>query len=217
MSKSGKLLIITLVAFAVLLLPWPDQWLGRRSSAVFKPLPPVPKIKGSFEGGDLFSIAFEYLRVHRSEFKNLHYLTVIDYTKPSSSNRLYLINLDNGAVQKLLVSHGKNSGWLYATKFSNSPESFQSSRGFFRTGSKYYGKLGPTLELVGLQKGINDNALSRKIVMHGAHYAGPHSIVMNRGRLGRSLGCPAIPRECAEAVIDRIKGGSLLYIHAKEK
>jgi hypothetical protein len=122
-------------------------------------------------------------------------------------------------VQRFLVSHGKNSGWLYATRFSNRPESHQSPLGFFRTGRKYYGGHGPSLELSGLQKGINDNTVCRRIVMHGAHYAGWGAVAANRayglGRLGRSLGCPAIPMEVAENVIDRIKGGSLLYMYAK--
>jgi hypothetical protein len=127
--------------------------------------------------------------------------------------------MESGEVQRFPVSHGKNSGWLYATRFSNRPESYESPIGFFRTGRKYYGGHGPSLELNGLQKGINDNTVCRGIVMHGAHYAGLGAVAANRpygpGRLGRSLGCPAIPMEVAENVIDRIKGGSLLYVYAK--
>ncbi len=125
--------------------------------------------------------------------------------------------MESGEVQRFLVSHGKNSGWLYATRFSNRPESHESPLGFFRTGRKYYGGHGPSLELDGLQKGINDNTVCRGIVMHGARYAGWGAVAANRacglGRLGRSLGCPAIPMDVAENVIDRIKGGSLLYVY----
>jgi hypothetical protein len=155
---------------------------------------------------------------NRHLFKNKRYITVIDYTKPSTSRRLFLIDFQTGEVQKFLVSHGKNSGWLYATRFSNRPGSFESPLGFFRTGNKYHGSHGPCLELQGLQKGLNDNSGNRGIVMHGAHYAGPQAIATNHacgsGRLGRSLGCPSIPMEAAESVIDKIKGGSLLYIFA---
>jgi len=101
--------------------------------------------------------------------------------------------MKTGRVEKFLVSHGKNSGWAYATAFSNRPKSLQSCRGFFITGRKYSGKHGTALQLYGLEKGVNDNALRRGIVMHGANYVSARSVMLNRGRLGRSLGCPAIP------------------------
>ena len=159
------------------------------------------------------------MKANRSKFSNRRYMTIIDYTQPSTNRRLFLIDLESGRVQRFLVSHGKNSGRLYARRFSNRPESFQSPLGFFRTGRKYYGSHGPAVELFGLQKGINDNTECRGIVIHGAYYAGWRAIGINRafglGMLGRSLGCPAIPMEVAEKVIDRIKDGSLLYIYAK--
>jgi len=153
-------------------------------------------------------------------FDNRRFITIIDYTKPSTSRRLFLIDMESAEVQRFPVSHGKNSGLLYARRFSNRPESHESPLGFFRTGRKYYGSHGPALELVGLEKGVNDNTACRGIVMHGAHYADWGAIAANRayygfGRLGRSLGCPAIPMEAAEAVIDRIEGGSLLYIYGE--
>lgn len=200
----------------LVLSPWPAEWLHWGSHSILRPLPPAPNIREkAVLDNQAYWIAMKYLNTHRGEFRNRKYLTIIDYTKPSSSKRLYLINLQSGDVKRFLVSHGKNSGWVYATRFSNAPGSFQSSRGFFKTGCVYNGKLGTCLELYGLQKGINDNALSRGIVMHGAHYAGGKSIVLNRGRLGRSLGCPAVPMEEVHEVIDKIKNGSLLYVHTR--
>lgn len=212
-------LITIFVILAVVLLPQPNEWLHRSSRSILRPLMPVgPGVRDkAVLQNEAFWIALQFFRSHRLEFKNRRYITIIDYTKPSTAERLFLIDMESGEVQKTTVSHGRNSGWLYATRFSNDPESFLSSRGFFRTGGKYYGKLGACLQLHGLEKGVNDNALSRGIIMHGAHYAGPESIRPNRGRLGRSLGCPAIPMEAVENVIDRIKDGSLLYIHGKTR
>jgi hypothetical protein len=219
MSRLKYRLVSFFIILLVILLPQPNEWLHRSSRTVLRPLIPAgPDVKDkSVLENEAFLIALQYFRTHRSEFKNKRYLTIIDYSKPSSAKRLLLINMESGQVQKLMVSHGKNSGWLYATRFSNSPDSFQSSKGFFRTGGKYHGKLGACLQLHGLEKGVNDNAESRGIIMHGAHYASSKSVGLNRGRLGRSLGCPAIPMEVAENVIDKIKNGSLLYVHAKRE
>jgi hypothetical protein len=217
MSRLKYWLITTAVIFVVILLPQPNEWLHRSSRTILRPLVPIgPDVKDkAVLENEAFWIAVQYYRSHRFEFKNRRYITIIDYSKPSTAKRLFLVNMESGGVEKLMVSHGRNSGWLYATRFSNQPDSFRSSKGFFRTGGKYYGKLGACLQLHGLEKGVNDNAFNRGIIMHGAHYANPNSIGMNRGRLGRSLGCPAIPKEAAENVIDKIKNGSLLYIHGK--
>lgn len=215
---AGWLLSLAAAAF-IILAPWPGNWQFPSSKTILRPLPPRPPSKDGHLPYEACRIAVQFLAENRHLFKNTNFITVIDYTKPSTSRRLFLINLNTGEVQRFLVSHGKNSGWLYATRFSNRPGSFQSPLGFFRTGSKYHGSHGPCLELQGLQKGVNDNAGSRGIVMHGANYAGREAIAANHvcgsARLGRSLGCPAVPMEAAEDVIDKIKGGSLLYIHAK--
>jgi len=203
----------------IILFPWPGDWPYRSERTLLRPLPSRPQARQGNLPSDAFSKAVGFLRAHWSQFSNRRFITIIDYTKPSTSRRLFLINMESGEVQRFPVSHGKNSGWLYATRFSNRPESHQSPLGFFRTGRKYYGGHGPSLELNGLQKAINDNTFCRGIVMHGAHYAGWGAVAASRaygpGRLGRSLGCPAIPVEVAENVIDRIKGGSLLYMYAK--
>lgn len=142
-------------------------------------------------------------------------LALIDFTKPSTEKRLCVIDLQQ---QRLLfkshVSHGRNSGGNYAVSFSNQPQSFKSSLGFFRTGNTYYGKNGYSLVLEGLETGKNDKAKERAIVMHGAKYADP-AVIKKQGRLGRSLGCPALPPAVSREIINTIKDGALLYIHGK--
>ena len=144
-------------------------------------------------------------------------LTVIDFTKPSTEKRLFVIDLK---LKKILVisyvAHGRNSGEKYATSFSNREGSFKSSLGFYKTENTYYGKNGYSLVLDGLERGINDKAKERAIVMHGATYADP-STIRSCGRLGRSLGCPALPLAVSKKIIDAIKGGTLLYIHGDDK
>ena len=144
-------------------------------------------------------------------------LTVIDFTKPSTEKRLFVIDLK---LKKILfisyVAHGRNSGEKYATSFSNREGSFKSSLGFYKTENTYYGKNGYSLVLDGLERGINDKAKERAIVMHGATYADP-STIRSCGRLGRSLGCPALPLAVSKKIIETSKGGTLLYIHGDDK
>ena len=143
-------------------------------------------------------------------------LTVIDYSLPSTQKRWWIIDL---AQQKILlhtvVAHGRNSGALLAEKFSNRPESYQSSLGFFQTGEAYQGKHGYSLRLDGLEAGINDKARTRAIVIHGADYA-KETVAATAGRLGRSLGCPAVPPDLSTPLIKLIKEGSLLFIYGKD-
>jgi len=113
-----------------------------------------------------------------------------------------------------VVSHGKNSGGNYATSFSNEYGSYKSSLGFYLTASTYQGRNGYSLILDGLEKGINDRARERAIVVHGAAYADP-SVASRGGRLGRSFGCPALPTSVSRPIIDAIKGGSVMYIYAE--
>jgi hypothetical protein len=112
------------------------------------------------------------------------------------------------------VAHGQGSGDNYATRFSNVGGSHASSLGLYLTGDTYQGGNGYSLLLDGLEPGVNDNARSRSIVVHGADYADP-SVIASAGRLGRSWGCPALPRAVTRPVIDAIKDGSVLYIHGK--
>jgi hypothetical protein len=141
-------------------------------------------------------------------------ITIIDFSLPSNKKRLWVLDLVNGKVLfHCLVSHGRNSGDIMAENFSNIPGSFASSPGFYSTGQTYVGKHGLSLILDGLEKGINDKARDRAIVMHGADYVSS-DFIRKYGRLGRSFGCPAVPTELSKDIIQKIKGGSCLYIHA---
>ena len=215
-----RVLLVGIITLALVLLPWPADWDRPFSNKALGRVPANQKKvqrEGAIQKNDPFWNVMVHLRSYRHAIRNRRYLTIIDFSKPSNVKRMYLIDMKTGRVEKFLVSHGKNSGWAYATAFSNRPGSFQSCRGFFVTGQKYSGKHGTALQLHGLEKGVNDNALRRGIVMHGSNYVSMRSVKVNRGRLGRSLGCPVIPAEAAESVINRIKGGSLIYIHADSK
>lgn len=141
-------------------------------------------------------------------------LTLIDFSKPSSEERLFVIDLEKREILfRSYVAHGRNSGEKYATSFSNETGSYKSSLGFFVTGGTYNGSNGYSLRLNGLESGINDKAFERAIVIHAASYSNP-DLIRNTGRLCRSLGCPALPKELNRPIIDAIKDGSLIYIYA---
>ncbi|MGX6591974.1 murein L,D-transpeptidase catalytic domain family protein [Cetobacterium ceti] len=145
--------------------------------------------------------------------KKNNLLTIIDYTKPSTEKRFYVLDLDKKILlYNTYVTHGKNSGKIMAIKFSNIINSYQSSIGFFLTNKEpYVGSNGYSLRMVGLEKGFNSNALERNIVIHGADYATPE--YMNHlGFLGRSLGCPAVPTKLSKNIIDTIKDNTVLFI-----
>lgn len=150
------------------------------------------------------------------EYSNEDIVTIIDFSKPSTEKRLFILDLEK---QKILyhtyVAHGKNTGQNMATKFSNNKGSNQSSLGLFRTAESYQGKHGYSLRLDGLEEGFNDNARSRAVVMHSASYVS-EGFIQKHGRLGRSWGCPALPVELSKEIIDLIKGGSCLYIYADD-
>lgn len=140
-------------------------------------------------------------------------LTVIDFNRPSVDERLFVIDVNRGRLlYSGLVAHGRGSGDVYAQNFSNLPGSRQSSLGFYTTGDTYDGKNGYSLRLQGMERGINDNAESRSIVIHGANYVS-HDFIKKYGRLGRSEGCPAISFDSFQQVINLIKGGSCLFIY----
>lgn len=140
-------------------------------------------------------------------------VTIIDYSKPSTEKRFYVIDIRKRVLlYNCLVAHGKNSGDNVAVKFSNQPESLMSSLGFFITAETYFGKHGYSLRLDGLEKSFNDNARMRDIVIHGADYVSQKHID-NQGRLGRSWGCPALPPELSKEIIDNISDGSCLFIY----
>ncbi|MGH9361285.1 MAG: murein L,D-transpeptidase catalytic domain family protein [Thermoanaerobaculia bacterium] len=138
-------------------------------------------------------------------------LTVIDYSLPSTEPRLWVLDLARHEVLfRELVAHGKGTGEKYATRFSNAPESRQTSLGLFLTRGTYVGGNGYSLRLQGLDAGLNDRAEARAIVMHGAWYVSSEQ-ARAQGRIGRSWGCPAVSEKVARPVIDTIKGGSFIF------
>ncbi|HEX2835265.1 MAG TPA: murein L,D-transpeptidase catalytic domain family protein [Thermoanaerobaculia bacterium] len=144
-------------------------------------------------------------------------ITVIDYSLPSTQPRLFVFDL---AAKKLLfrelVAHGKNSGGNLANFFSNSPGSLATSIGLFVTADTYNGSNGYSLRLKGLEEGINDMAMDRAIVMHGAPYVS-RAAIRALGRLGRSWGCPAVRSEVARKIIDTVRGGSPVFAYYPDK
>ena len=140
-------------------------------------------------------------------------LIVIDYTKSSNRERFFILDMaDTTLTHSLLVAHGRNSGNEFATSFSNISGSYMSSLGFFKTAETYDGKHGLSLRMDGLEKGINHKARERAIVIHQADYVSL-DFANEHGRIGRSLGCPALPIEDYTEVIHTIKEGCLLYIY----
>ena len=140
-------------------------------------------------------------------------LTIVDFSLSSTQERMWVIDMKTQKViLKSLVSHGRNSGAEYATDFSNENESYKSSLGFYITGETYTGKHGLSLRLDGMEYGINHNARSRAVVVHGADYVSK-SFIKNTGRLGRSQGCPAVPYEVHKELIETIKGKSCIFIY----
>lgn len=138
-------------------------------------------------------------------------LSIIDYKLPSTAKRLWVLDLEHGKVLfHELVAHGKRSGENEAHAFSNDAGSYQSSLGVFRTGAEYSGSHGVSLRLVGLERGINDRAAERAIVLHGADYVSGQ-FAARFGRIGRSLGCPAVRPAIADSLIHVIRGGTLLF------
>ncbi len=139
-------------------------------------------------------------------------LTVIDYSKVSTTPRLWVFDLPSRAVLfEELVAHGSGSGENFATHFSNDADSHQSSLGLFVTEDAYTGKNGYSLRLRGLEPS-NDRALERAIVVHGAPYVSAETVA-TAGRLGRSWGCPALRPAVARDVIDRVKGGGVVFAY----
>ena len=164
---------------------------------------------------DIFNTAVTGLhQIENSGKKNI--LSIIDYSRPSTEKRFFVIDLEHKKLMyKCLVAHGKNSGDNYAKVFSNDTESLKSSLGFFLTAETYSGNHGYALKLDGLEKNINDNARVREIVIHGADYVSD-AFIKKYGILGRSWGCPALPDDISKEIIDKISGGSLIFIYSND-
>ena len=153
----------------------------------------------------------QYL-VNKGQVNNADILAIADFSQSSKKKRLYIIVTKNFRVLKnTYVAHGKNTGLNYAERFSNTPESLQSSLGFYVTKSTYFGKHGLSLKLAGVERGFNDNAEARAVVIHGANYIGENRLTAPY--MGRSFGCPAVPQAQSEEVINMLKNGTCLFIY----
>ncbi len=142
-------------------------------------------------------------------------IAIADFSKPSDQQRFYIIDLTTKEiVLQTWVAHGKNSGDNFVTQFSNKMSSHMSSKGFYLIEESFETpKHGTSLALDGLEKGINDKAREREIIMHAADYVSEEFIEDN-GRCGRSYGCPALSKDDMKKALQLLKPGSLLYIHS---
>jgi hypothetical protein len=157
------------------------------------------------------------LLLQKHLLNNTEIISIVDFTKPSTQQRLFILNLATGKILfNTLVAHGRNTGLQYAKVFSNKFSSFESSLGFYVTQNTYNGNNGYSLKLKGCEKGFNDKALERNIVLHGAAYVSNEFIQQN-GFLGRSYGCPAVPLEISNEIINTIKDGACLFIYFPTK
>lgn len=153
-----------------------------------------------------------YNKLEEEEKIKNRLLSIVDFSLPSTEKRLWILNMEtNEVLYHTYVSHGQNTGGNMATDFSNTPNSLQSSLGFFVTAETYYGKNGLSLFIDGMEEEFNSKARERYVVIHGADYANEDSI-QRLGRLGRSYGCPAVPTKVSKEIINKIKGGSALFI-----
>ena len=157
------------------------------------------------------------LLLQQGKLENGNIISIIDFSMPSSKKRLFVIDLEKvKVIFNTYVAHGVNSGNAMAREFSNTPESLKSSLGFYETLQTYSGGHGYSLKLQGLEKGINDNANSRDIVIHAAAYV-DEAFIRARGFIGRSWGCPALPEKLNKPIINTIKDGTCLFLYSPDK
>jgi hypothetical protein len=188
-----------------------DNLIHERTNSLYQAIDFGCEEKPSFNIFKRAMVGF-YLLKQQNTLSAKDIVSIIDFSKSANDKRLWIIDLKNKKLlYHSLVAHGRNTGEVYAEKFSNTPHSNQSSLGFYVTTNTYIGKHGLSLRLSGIEHGINDKAESRAIVMHGADYVSD-SFIKKVGRLGRSQGCPAIPYAIHEAVIRDIAGGTCLFI-----
>lgn len=166
----------------------------------------------------LSETAFEYAwrgyhnLVKKGSIRKRSILSIADFSQSSSEKRMYVIDIRHRRLlYRTYVAHGQNSGAEYAEDFSNEPESFKSSLGFYVTRTTYFGKNGLSLRLDGVDNGYNDQAMKRNIVLHGCAYVGDEYLE-NFGATGTSLGCPALPAAISSRIIHAVRDGSCFFI-----
>lgn len=197
---------------------YPLYLISPAASPVIEKTVDAKEFYSSIDNNDIPFNAFVHALIGFNNIQNINdtlndsILTIIDYSLPSTEERLFIIDLKNKKLlKKSLVAHGIKTGELFARYFSNIPQSHKSSLGFFITGKTYYGKHGYSLRLSGIEEGINNNALERAIVFHAAKYVSSN-FIKKYGRLGRSFGCPALPQDENKTIIDIIKCQSCVFI-----
>lgn len=156
-------------------------------------------------------LAISFWLANKNQFANKNYVSVIDYSVHSANPRFHIIDMKTGQVESLLVSHGRGSDPDHdgvAQTFSNTPESYMTSLGFYKTEGEYQGRHKRSMYLEGLSES-NSLAKPRAIVIHAATYVTPE-----RDKMGRSHGCPAVEPHLINEVIDSLKGGSLILAWA---
>lgn len=199
-----------------LLLTWPTSASGVTTDAsggaayAAEALYREMKLDGII-GSAVFEAGYVSVQAHGLEAKMV---AIADMSQPSTAKRLYIFDLQTKQlVLRTFVAHGSNSGGLMAERFSNRDGSHQTSLGLYRVGRRIVSpKHGAALLLHGLDTGVNDNARSREVIIHGADYVSSDFVATN-GRLGRSWGCPAVPVEEMARVIDLLGNGGLLYVY----
>lgn len=182
------------------------------------PLLPAKSFNSNTLSKEVLSIAIKARQnAAKKGIKSKSVMAIIDYRLPSDHKRLWIIDTQHRKIlHHTYVAHGKNSGYRTVNSHSNQHGSYKTSIGLFRTGKVYKGKHGDSLELHGLERGVNHNAFSRRVVMHGSDYVGEH-YAKRYGRQGRSLGCPAISRHEAPQLIQMLKDGALLLAYYPDK
>jgi len=169
---------------------------------------------------DVFDLALKGMKKLDSigKLQNINLLTIVDYSQSSKSKRLYVIDLkDKKLLFNTYVAHGRNTGEEYAQYFSNIEGSLKSSLGFYVTEEPLVGShTGYSLMISGVEKGFNDNACKREIIIHSADYA-TEGFIKQYGRLGRSYGCPVLPPDLNKPIIETIRGGTCLFIYNPDK
>lgn len=233
----GLYLILSAVVIALLHLPFAfgKNVFGPKTFAAFEPGDSARDSSSSalsvsavydslhLDALGLSRQAFEYAQkgwnklFKEGKLTNSSVLAIADFSQPSSNKRLYILDLKECRILfQTLVAHGRNSGKEIATSFSNIASSYKSSPGFYVTGETYNGKHGYSLKLNGVEKGINDNAYNRAIVVHGADYV-DESFISSQGYIGRSQGCPAVPEREAQPIINTLKDNSCFFIYEPGK
>jgi len=158
---------------------------------------------------------YNYLK-SAGKLTNDKIISIVDFSLQSGRKRLFILDLENYKILfNTYVAHGRNSGKDSAYQFSNNTRSYKSSLGFYITEGTYKGSHGYSLRLDGIEKGFNDNAGSRAIVMHSAWYVN-ENIAKSKGCIGRSEGCPALPKKLATPIIEKIKNGSCLFLYSPD-